>query len=110
MTSEPVRSVVLLAVGTARARRAGLPRLSPVRGAPDPAPRSGAGSIPVRLNSAMLRDQTCETTFRAVLTHAQYQVSLPWHTGSGDLASSMPAMSSAAAASLKSSPIVLTPT
>ena len=28
--------------GTARACRAGLPRLSPARGAPDPAPRSGA--------------------------------------------------------------------
>ncbi len=29
-------------LGTARARRAGLPRQSPARGAPDPAPRSGA--------------------------------------------------------------------
>jgi len=39
-------------VGTARACRAGVPTQSPARGAPDPAPHSGAALILIRLNSA----------------------------------------------------------
>jgi len=40
-------------LGTARARRAGLPRQSPARGAPDAVPRSGAALMHIQSDSAV---------------------------------------------------------